>query len=280
MDMLFGLDEKLTSWLEEDIGSGDITTNAIVAPEMQTKAITHSKADGVLAGVEVAARVFRLLDENVRFTAKRADGDTLDKTTVIAEVRGSARAILTGERLALNLLQHMSGVATRTAKLAAIAAPYGAKLVDTRKTTPGLRLLDKYAVKVGGGANHRLGLYDAMLIKDNHIKVAGGIRQALEKAHAYASHMTKIEIEVESLEGVKEALAGGADVIMLDNMEPAKMAEAVKRIDHRAVVEASGGIDETTLADAAKSGVDVISVGALTHSVKALDISMDIGEIK
>lgn len=280
MDMLFGLDEKLTSWLEEDIGSGDITTNAIVAPEMQTKAIIHSKADGVLAGVEVAARVFRLLDENVRFTAKRADGDTLDKTTVIAEVRGSARAILTGERLALNLLQHMSGVATRTAKLAAIAAPYGAKLVDTRKTTPGLRLLDKYAVKVGGGANHRLGLYDAMLIKDNHIKVAGGIRQALEKAHAYASHMTKIEIEVESLEGVKEALAGGADVIMLDNMEPAKMAEAVKLIDHRAVVEASGGIDETTLADAAKSGVDVISVGALTHSVKALDISMDIGEIK
>lgn len=280
MDMLFGLDEKLTSWLEEDIGSGDITTNAIVAPEMQTKAIIHSKADGVLAGVEVAARVFRLLDENVRFTAKRTDGDTLDKTTVIAEVRGSARAILTGERLALNLLQHMSGVATRTAKLAAIAAPYGAKLVDTRKTTPGLRLLDKYAVKVGGGANHRLGLYDAMLIKDNHIKVAGGIRQALEKAHAYASHMTKIEIEVESLEGVKEALAGGADVIMLDNMEPAKMAEAVKLIDHRTVVEASGGIDETTLADAAKSGVDVISVGALTHSVKALDISMDIGEIK
>ncbi len=280
MDMLFGLDEKLTSWLKEDIGSGDITTNAIVAPEMQTKAIIHSKADGVLAGVEVAARVFQLLDENVRFTAKRADGDTLDKTTVIAEVRGEARAILTGERLALNLLQHMSGVATRTAKLAAIAAPYGAKLVDTRKTTPGLRLLDKYAVKVGGGANHRLGLYDAMLIKDNHIKVAGGIRQALEKAHAYASHMTKIEIEVESLEGVKEALAGGADVIMLDNMEPAKMAEAVKLIDHRAVVEASGGIDETTLTDAAKSGVDVISVGALTHSVKALDISMDIGEIK
>lgn len=280
MDMLFGLDEKLTSWLEEDIGSGDITTNAIVAPEMQTKAIIHAKADGVLAGVEVAARVFRLLDANVRFTAKRADGDPLDKTTVIAEVRGSARAILTGERLALNLLQHMSGVATRTAKLAAIAAPYGAKLVDTRKTTPGLRLLDKYAVKVGGGANHRLGLYDAMLIKDNHIKVAGGIRQALEKAHAYASHMTKIEIEVESLEGVKEALDGGADVIMLDNMEPAKMAEAVKLIDHRAVVEASGGIDETTLATAAKTGVDVISVGALTHSVKALDISMDIGEIK
>ena len=174
----------------------------------------------------------------------------------------------------------MSGVATQTAKLAAIAAPYGAKLVDTRKTTPGLRLLDKYAVRVGGGSNHRLGLYDAMLIKDNHIKVAGGITAALERAHAYAGHMTKIEIEVESLDGVKEALASGADVIMLDNMAPELMAKAVELIDHKAVVEASGGINETTLAAAAKSGVDVISVGALTHSVKALDISMDVGEIK
>ena len=155
-----------------------------------------------------------------------------------------------------------------------------ARLVDTRKTTPGMRLLDKYAVKVGGGANHRLGLYDAMLIKDNHIKVAGGIRAALERARAYASHMTKIEIEVEDLAGVEEALAGKADVIMLDNMAPDMMAEAVRLIDHRVVVEASGGIDETTLAAAAESGVDVISVGALTHSVKALDISMDIGRIK
>ena len=277
MDMMFGLDAQLRSWLEEDIGSGDITTNAIVSPEMEATGIIHAKDTGVLAGVSVARRVFELLEPEIAFQEKLADGAALAPGTVIAEVHGSARAVLTGERLALNLLQHMSGVATRTAKLAAIAAPYGAKLVDTRKTTPGMRLLDKYAVRVGGGSNHRLGLYDAILIKDNHIQVAGGISAALARAKAYASHMTKIEIEVEDLAGVREALAGGADVIMLDNMAPEMMREAVGIIDHRAVVEASGGIDETTLAAA---GVDVISVGALTHSVKALDISMDIGRIK
>lgn len=280
METIFGLDASLRSWLEEDIGSGDITTLAIVGPEMETTGIIHAKDTGVLAGVDVARRVFEILEPRILFDAKLEDGAQLKPGTIIAEVHGSARAVLTGERLALNLLQHMSGVATRTAKLAAIAAPYGARLVDTRKTTPGLRLLDKYAVRVGCGSNHRLGLYDAMLIKDNHIKVAGGITAALERAHAYASHMTKIEIEVESLDGVREALAGGADVIMLDNMAPDLMAEAVAIIGHKAVVEASGGIDETTLAAAARSGVDVISVGALTHSVKALDISMDIGEIK
>ena len=280
MDLYFGLDKQLETWLAEDIGSGDITTMAIVGPEQTAHAIIHAKDTGILAGVEVACRVFQLLDPDIHFTACLADGAKLNKTSVIAEIDGRARTLLSGERLALNLLQHISGVATRTAKLAAIAAPYGAKLVDTRKTTPGLRLLDKYAVKVGGGANHRLGLYDVMLIKDNHIQVAGGIRQALDRAHAYASHMTKIEIEVEDLAGVQEALDGGADVIMLDNMPPALMAQAVKLIDHRAIVEASGGIDETTLAAAAQSGVDIISVGALTHSVKALDISMDIGHIK
>ena len=280
MNKIFGLDEKLKSWLEEDIGSGDITTNAIVGPEMKTTGIIHAKDTGVLAGNDVAQRVFELLEPGIAYEKKLEDGAPLEPGSIIAEVRGSARAVLTGERLALNLLQHMSGVATRTSRLAAIAKPYGAVLVDTRKTTPGLRLLDKYAVKVGGGKNHRLGLYDAMLIKDNHIEVAGGIKEALARAHAYAGHMTKIEIEVESLDGVKEALEGGADVIMLDNMKPELMKQAVALIDHRAVVEASGGIDESTLAAAAASGVDVISVGALTHSVKALDISMDIGRIK
>jgi nicotinate-nucleotide pyrophosphorylase (carboxylating) len=280
MNKIFGLDEKLKSWLEEDVGSGDITTNAIVGPEMKTTGIIHAKDTGVLAGNDVAKRVFELLEPGIAYEKKLEDGAPLEPGSIIAEVRGSARAVLTGERLALNLLQHMSGVATRTSRLAAIAKPYGAVLVDTRKTTPGLRLLDKYAVKVGGGKNHRLGLYDAMLIKDNHIEVAGGIKEALARAHAYAGHMTKIEIEVESLDGVKEALAGGADVIMLDNMKPELMKQAVALIDHRAVVEASGGIDESTLAAAAASGVDVISVGALTHSVKALDISMDIGRIK
>lgn len=276
----FDLDQKLKEWLQEDIGSGDITTEAIVPTDQTAHAIIHAKDSGILAGVDVAARVFQLLDPSVRFTKRLEDGAPLDPASVIAELDGPARPILTGERLALNLLQHLSGVATRTHALAAIAGPYGARLADTRKTTPGLRLLDKYAVRTGGGVNHRLGLYDAMLIKDNHIQTAGGILPALRRARSFASHMTKIEIEVETIDGVREALAGGADVIMLDNMDPKTMAEAVKIIDHRAVVEASGGIDESTLADAARSGVDIISVGALTHSVRALDISMDIGRIK
>ncbi|MDY3297420.1 carboxylating nicotinate-nucleotide diphosphorylase [Selenomonas sp.] len=280
METIFGLDESLLSWLKEDIGGGDVTTLALVAPEMETTGIIHAKDTGILAGVDVARRVFELLEPRIFFNTRLEDGVKLTPGTIIAAVHGSARAVLTGERLALNLLQHMSGVATRTHELAAIAAPYGAKLVDTRKTTPGLRLLDKYAVRVGGGANHRLGLYDAILIKDNHIKVAGSIQEALKRAHEFAGHMMKIEIEVESLEGVEEALAGKADAIMLDNMAPEAMAKAVKLIDHRAIVEASGGINEETIEAVAKSGVDVISVGALTHSVKALDISMDVGEIK
>lgn len=274
------LDKQIQDWLAEDIGSGDITTLALVPAAAKTNAIIHAKDNGILAGIDVARHVFELLDKDIQFDAKLADGAALTNGSIIAEIKGNAQAILTGERLALNLLQHLSGVATSTHKLSAIAAPFGAKLVDTRKTTPGMRLLDKYAVKAGGGANHRLGLYDAMLIKDNHIQVAGGITEALNRAHDYASHMTKIEIEVESLAGVKEALAGKADVIMLDNMSIADMTEAVKIINKQAVVEASGGISEATLADVAKTGVDVISVGALTHSVKALDISMDIGHIK
>lgn len=274
------LDKQIQDWLAEDIGSGDITTLALVPAAAKTNAIIHAKDSGILAGIDVARRVFELLDKDIQFDAKLADGAALTNGSIIAEIKGNAQAILTGERLALNLLQHLSGVATSTHKLAAIAAPFGAKLADTRKTTPGMRLLDKYAVKAGGGANHRLGLYDAMLIKDNHIQVAGGITEALNRAHDSASHMTKIEIEVESLAGVKEALAGKADVIMLDNMSIADMTEAVKIINKQAVVEASGGISEATLADVAKTGVDVISVGALTHSVKALDISMDIGHIK
>ena len=274
------LDKQIQDWLAEDIGSGDITTLALVPAAAKTNAIIHAKDSGILAGIDIARRVFELLDKDIQFDAKLADGAALTNGSIIAEIKGNAQAILTGERLALNLLQHLSGVATSTHKLAAIAAHFGAKLVDTRKTTPGMRLLDKYAVKAGGGANHRLGLYDAMLIKDNHIQVAGGITEALNRAHDYASHMTKIEIEVESLAEVKEALAGKADVIMLDNMSIADMTEAVKIINKQAVVEASGGISEATLADVAKTGVDVISVGALTHSVKALDISMDIGHIK
>lgn len=277
---LFGIEDEIKQWLKEDIGSGDITTLATVPAGSTTRAIIHAKKPGILAGVDLAREVFHALDPSLKFTAILEDGAEMDATSVIATIEGDAQAILTGERLSLNLLQHLSGVATRTHQLAELIKSYPAKLVDTRKTTPGMRRLEKYAVRVGGGANHRLGLYDAMLIKDNHIKVAGGITAALDRAHAYAGHMTKIEIEVENMDGVKEALAAGADVIMLDNMSADRMAECVKVIDHKAVVEASGGITEETIVAAAKSGVDVISVGALTHSVKALDISMDIGEIK
>ncbi len=276
----FALDDSLRRWLEEDIGTGDLTSEALIPEDAVTTGLIHSKDTGILCGVDVARRVFELLDPSLEFTALAKDGDTLAYGTKIAEIKGSARSVLTGERLALNLLQHLSGVATQTKQLADIAKPYGTRVVDTRKTTPGLRQLEKYAVRVGGGHNHRLGLYDAILIKDNHIAVAGGAKEALARAKAYASHMTKIEIEVESLAQAKEAVQGGADVIMLDNMAPDEMKECVAMIGHRAVVEASGGITANNLAAAAAAGVDVISVGALTHSVKAVDISLDVGKIK
>lgn len=274
------LDKQLEEWLAEDVGSGDLTSEALLPEGAVTTGIIHAKDTGILCGVEVARQVFRVLDPSLTFEAMAKDGDKLEPATLIAKVAGSARSVLTGERLALNLLQHLSGIATRTKKLADLAKPYGTRVVDTRKTTPGLRLLEKYAVRTGGGHNHRLGLYDAILIKDNHIAVAGGVKEALARAKAYASHMTRIEIEVESLAQAREALEGGADVIMLDNMAPEAMKECVEMIDHRAVVEASGGIDEHNLEAAAAAGVDVISIGALTHSVKALDISLDVGEIK
>lgn len=276
----FNLDLWIQDWLAEDVGSGDITTDNIVPDGAVTKAYIHAKQAGILAGVDIAEHVFNVLNPAVKFTALKADGDFLEKKTVIAELAGDARAILTGERLALNLLQHLSAIATKTRTLNELVKDYPVRLVDTRKTTPGLRLLEKYAVTVGGGYNHRLGLYDAVLIKDNHIKVAGGVRAAVLTVKAKVSHTVKIEIEVEDIAGVKEALAAKADIIMLDNMTNEMMKEAAQLIGGRAVVEASGGINEETIANIAATGVDVISVGALTHSVAALDISMDIGAIK
>ncbi len=276
----FKLDGWLKNWLEEDIGSGDITTEAIVPRQAVTTAYVQAKETGILAGGTVAASVFRLLDEGVQTTLLVKDGSPLAKGQIIAEIKGSARAILSGERLALNLLQHLSGIATATSAFVSLVGEYPARIVDTRKTIPGLRLLEKYAVRVGGGYNHRLGLYDAVLIKDNHIKVAGGIKPAIAAARDSISHTCRIEVEVESLTGAAEALAAGADIIMLDNMEPKAMRQAIELIDGRAVTEASGGIDRTTVAAVAATGIDVISVGALTHTIKALDISLDIGEIK
>ena len=202
------LDKQLEEWLAEDVGSGDLTSEALLPEGAVTAGIIHAKDTGILCGVEVARQVFRVLDPSLTFEALAKDGDKLEPGTLIAKVTGSARSVLTGERLALNLLQHLSGIATRTKKLADLAKPYGTRVVDTRKTTPGLRLLEKYAVRTGGGHNHRLGLYDAILIKDNHIAVAGGVKEALARAKAYASHMTRIEIEVESLAQAKEALEG------------------------------------------------------------------------
>ncbi|QJW46786.1 carboxylating nicotinate-nucleotide diphosphorylase [bacterium BFN5] len=274
------LNRFIAQWLAEDVGSGDITTDSIVPADYVTKGIIHAKQSGVLAGIAAAQAVFRYLAADIEFTPAIQDGAKLKPQTVIATVAGNARAILTGERLALNLLQHLSGIATKTANLVELVKPQPIRVVDTRKTIPGLRLFEKYAVRVGGGANHRLGLYDAVLIKDNHIKVAGGIAAAIQLARVANSHTVKIEVEVETLAGVAEALAAQADIIMLDNMDLPTMRQAVKQIGGRALVEASGGIHEQTIAAVASTGVDVISVGALTHSVQALDISLDIDEIK
>lgn len=272
--------QSIISWLAEDAGSGDITTNSIVPADGVTRAVIHAKESGVIAGLPLTALVFGQLAPDIVLDYKVKDGDRVEAGTVLLEVSGSARAILTGERLALNLLQRLSGIATRTALFVEKVKPHPVRIVDTRKTVPGLRLLEKYAVRTGGGSNHRFGLFDAVLIKDNHIKVAGGITQAVTKARSNVPHTMKIEVEAETLSDVAEALAVKADIIMLDNMTVQDMRQAVQFVSGRALTEASGGVSEQTVAEIAAAGVDVISVGALTHSVKALDISLDIGEIK
>ncbi len=277
---LFDLEELIDRSLREDIGTGDLTTNSIVAPDAATYGYIMAKEGGVVAGLPIAELVFRRFDPAFEFKVLARDGDKVRPGSILAEIAGQARAILTGERLALNFLRHMSGIATRTAGLVSLVEGTSARIVDTRKTTPGLRAIEKYAVRAGGGYNHRVGLYDGVLIKDNHLKVAGGIGPAVKAARLGSPHTVKIEVEVEDLAGVREALTAGADIILLDNMEPEKMKEAVKIIAGRALVEASGGISEENVRAAAAAGVDLISVGALTHSVKALDISLDLHEVK
>ena len=274
------LDEIVERALMEDVGTGDVTTLSTVPADATTEGYIYAKENGVLAGIFVARRIFQILDSGIKFENRKDDGDQIANSDILAVVSGSARAILTGERVALNLLQRMSGIATRTDRFSELLKDYKTKVVDTRKTLPGLRMLEKYAVRVGGGKNHRFGLYDGVLIKDNHIKVAGGVKNAVALARGEAPHTMKIEVEVENLAGVSEALEAGADIIMLDNMDPAAVEEAVKIINRRALVEVSGGICEDKVVEYAKAGVDLISVGALTHSVKALDISLDVQEIK
>lgn len=266
--------------LEEDIGTGDLTTEATVPADATAEAIIHTKEEGIIAGLDVARIVFQTLDPKLAFTAEVADGAMVSKGTVIARLAGNARAILMGERTALNLLQRMSGIATMTRRAVEAVKFFPTRIVDTRKTAPGLRLLDKYAVGMGGGQNHRFGLYDAVLIKDNHIKVAGGIGAAVAAARKAIPFTARIEVETENLEQVQEALTAGADIIMLDNMDYETMRKAVELINGRAMIEASGKVTIETVTDVAKTGVHFISMGALTHSVKALDISLDIGEIK
>lgn len=279
----YALREQIRGWLAEDIGNGDITTATTIPAGSQSKAVIHVKESGIIAGMPVAELVFEIVDPLLVFDAKVADGDYVEKGTVLAIVEGSTHSLLTGERLALNLMQRLSGIATKTKAFITALDGLPARLVDTRKTTPGHRLLEKYAVRVGGGANHRFGLYDAVMIKDNHIKGAGGIREAVEASRAAIPHTMKIEVEVESLEQLEEALACGADIIMLDNMAPAMMTEAVTRIKSHSphvIVEASGNVKLETIKAIAACGVDVISVGGLTYSFNALDISLDLNAQK
>lgn len=270
------LDDLIKRALKEDIGHGDITTDSLVSQDHQSCGEFTAKADGVLAGVEVCSAVFACLDKSVFFEALKQDGDLVTKGDVIARVRGNTRTLLTGERLALNFVQRLSGIATLTYRMAEIIKPYPAVLVDTRKTTPGLRFLEKYAVKVGGGKNHRFGLYDGVMIKDNHIKAAGGIKPAVEKIRSQIPHTIKIEVEVETLNQLEEALEAGADIIMLDNMSIDLMQKAVQMAKGKALLEASGGINEENILSVAQTGVDFISSGALTHSAVSLDISFNL----
>lgn len=269
------LDRIVALALAEDVGPGDVTSLATIPADALGRAVFTARGTGVVAGLPASAHVFYHVDPAVRFEALFADGDPVAPGDRLARVSGSARALLAGERVALNFLQHLSGIASRTASLAGLIAGTGARLVDTRKTIPGMRLLAKYAVRLGGGSNHRTGLYDGVLIKDNHLQAAGGILSAVRRARANVGHLLRIEVEVESLDQVREALEAGADVVMLDNMDLPTLREAVALCRGRALTEASGGITEATLRAVAETGVDLISVGALTHSVTALDISLD-----
>ncbi len=272
----FYVDDVIKRAINEDINYIDVSSALVIDEQQMSTAVLLSKADGILCGLDVALRVFTLLDEDFKSKIYKNDGDQLKKGDIIAELTGHTTALLGGERTALNLLQHMSGIATATAKAVSLCAGSKACIADTRKTLPGLRALQKYAVMVGGGKNHRFNLSDAAMLKDNHIDAAGSITNAITRLREKAGHMLKIEVETRNLDEVKEALQVGADVIMLDNMSVADMEKAVQMADGKAVFEASGNITDETIAAVAKTGVDIISIGALTHSVKAFDISMKI----
>lgn len=267
----------LRAALREDLGNaGDLTTDAIVADDATTTARLVCRSAGVAAGVTIALRTFTLLDAHVAVRACVDDGAAVQAGTVLAVIDGPARAILTGERVALNLLGRLCGIATATADMVVRVGDHHARIVPTRKTTPGLRAVERAAVRAGGGSDHRFGLYDGALIKDNHIAVAGSIGTAVARARATVGHMVRVEVEVDTLDQLDEALALGVDALLLDNMAPATLVEAVERVDGRAITEASGGVTADTVHAIAATGVDLISVGWLTHSAPALDIGLDI----
>ncbi len=269
------LEELVRRALEEDIGSGDVTTDAIIAAEARARGLITQKADGSVYGLEMAELTFLALDPSARFQRLVREGYWRAEGGPVLEVECLARALLTGERTALNFLAHLSGVATFAARAASAASNTGAKVLDTRKTTPGLRALEKAAVAAGGGRNHRFGLYDAILIKDNHIAAAGGITQAIERARAAAPELADtLEVEVRDLAEIDEAIAAGAPRLLLDNMDVYELRAAVTRVAGRAAMEASGNVTLDTLRERAETGVDWISMGALTHSPRALDLSM------
>jgi nicotinate-nucleotide pyrophosphorylase (carboxylating) len=269
--------EAVSAALKEDLGlAGDITTRATVPADAIARAVISARASGCIAGLQCAETVFRLIGAEVRFETVVPDGGSVERGDAVARISGPAAAILSGERVALNFLCHLSGIATRTQAYVKAIEGTGAHICCTRKTTPGLRALEKYAVRAGGGQNHRFGLFDAVLIKDNHIAAAGGVKAAIEAARTHAGHMVRIEIEVETLNQLGEVLATGlADAVLLDNMSVAELREAVARCNGKLVTEASGGVSLETVRDIAATGIDLISVGALTHSSKTLDLGLD-----
>lgn len=270
------IEPALRRALEEDLGlAGDITSTAVIPADHRSVVAAIARQPGVIAGLDCAQMACALVDPEIDVTRHLEDGTTVEPGTLIATFAGPSRSLLTAERTALNFMGHLSGIASVTADLVRSVAGTGASIVCTRKTTPGLRALEKYAVRAGGGMNHRYSLADAVLIKDNHIAIAGGIAPALERAHASTGHMVKIEIEVDTLDQLAEVLEIGADAVLLDNMSSAMLREAVAMVDGRAITEASGGITPATAAEVAAAGVDLISLGWITHSAPTLDIGLD-----
>jgi nicotinate-nucleotide pyrophosphorylase (carboxylating) len=272
----FILDDIIERAIKEDLGYGDITTDNLIAEEAETEAEIIIKEDATAAGLEVAEAVFKKYDSRLKFKSLVEEGNRVKAGTVLAEVSGSSRSILKAERLVLNFMQRLSGIATKSREFVELVKDYPAQIVDTRKTTPTLRMLEKYAVRVGGAKNHRMGLYDTVMIKDNHLKAAGSIKNAVKIIKENISHTTKIELEIDDLAHLEEALAAEVDIILLDNMSPQELKKAVKINAGRVILEASGGISRENAAEIAAAGVDIISVGALTHQINSIDIALDL----